>query len=519
VHIADIATLLKRERGVGNELSSYYQLNRLSKDKFTLIICIVLSMFVVTAQIMTASASVNLPHMTLTIIGSKGTTVVLNETGIGNLPSHRAVGGRINSVGTKSGLGNYTGVPINTFCQMVGGLHLGQILRVTASDSFVQNFTYAQVNGDFATYDNSGHKVQHNQTLTTMLAYYFNDKNLTSGGPLRFAIVGPEGLYTNSTYWVQKVVKLEVLGTAEYTLTVDSLPTGVNFTVNGTSYTTLWSGIYNDGSSVSLVMPEIHTISEARYYWNQWSDGNISRSRTITITGDTTLTAYYTGPYYELAVNSSPIAGISFTINGTLQTTPYSEWLLEGSYTLIMPETHSEYVWSHWLEDADPSRTKTITLTSSTTWTGVFEFAVPPYGPTAEFTVTPETAYIGKSVKFDASSSQSGWNGTHERLITEYRWDFGDGNKTTAYTPIVYHRFTSSGNYYVELTVYSPGATPETDAVTLKVTITTVPVGGYSITLNTPTEAKPLMFDILISAILAPIFITVVRGKRCRKKN
>jgi hypothetical protein len=38
--------------------------------------------------------------------------------------------------------------------------------------------------------------------------------NLTSGGPLRFAIVGPEGLYTNSTYWVQKVVKLEILGQA-----------------------------------------------------------------------------------------------------------------------------------------------------------------------------------------------------------------------------------------------------------------------------------------------------------------
>jgi hypothetical protein len=381
------------------------------------------------------------------------------------------------------------------------------------------NYTYAQVNGDFVTYDASGNQVPHYQQLRTILAYYFNDKNLTKGGPLRFAIVGPEGLYTNSTYWAQKAVMLEILGTAEYTLTVDSSPTGINFAVNGTSYITPWSEIYNDGSSVNLVMPEIYTFGEARYYWNQWSDGNTSRSRTVTIAEDKTLTAYYTGPYYELTVNSSPTAGITFTINGTLQTTPHSEWLLEGSYTLIMPETHSEYVWSHWLEDADPSRTKTITLTGSTTWTGVFEFAVPPYGATAEFTVTPETAYIGKSVKFDASGSQSGWNGTHGRPITEYRWDFGDGIKTTTSTPIVYHSFTSSGNYYVELTVYSPGATPETDAVTHKVTIATVPVGGYSITINTPTEAKPLMFNIVISAILAPIFITVIRGRRCRKKN
>jgi PKD repeat protein len=422
-------------------------------------------------------------------------------------------------VGTRSGLGNYTGVPINTFCEMVGGLHSGQTFRVTASDNMTQDFTYAQVNGDFATYDAAGQQAPHNQSLTTILAYHFNDINLTSDGPLRFAVVGPEGLYTNSTYWVQKVIKLEILGAAEYTLTVDSSPTGVNFTVNGTSYTTSWSGIYNDGSSVSLVMPEIHTVGEARYYWNQWNDGNTSRSRTITMIENTTLTAYYTGPYYELTVNSSPIAGISFTINGTPQTTPYTGWLPEGSYTLIMPGTHNEYVWSHWLEDGDASRTKTITLTRSTTWTGVFEFAVPPYGPTAEFTATPQTANVGESVKFDALSSQSGWNGTHERPITEYRWDFGDGNKTTTYAPMVYHSFTVPGNYYVQLTVYALGATPETDIVTHEVTVVTVPVGGYSIPLNTPTKAKPLTSDFLIPAALASIFITVIRRKRCRKRH
>lgn len=37
-----------------------------------------------------------------------------------------------------------------------------------------------------------------------------------------------------------------------------------------------------------------------------------------------------------------------------------------------MPETHDGYIWSHWLEDGDTSRTKTITLLGTTTWTGVF---------------------------------------------------------------------------------------------------------------------------------------------------
>jgi len=87
--------------------------------------------------------------------------------------------------------------------------------------------------------------------------------------------------------------------------------------------------------------------------------------------------AYVAGPYHELIVTSSPITGITFTINGTPQTSSYTEWLLEGSYTLEMPQTHNGYVWSHWLEDGDPNRVKTITL-AGTTWTAVYTAAPPP---------------------------------------------------------------------------------------------------------------------------------------------
>jgi hypothetical protein len=167
---------------------------------------------------------------------------------------------------------------------------------------------------------------------------------------------------------------------AEYTLTIYSSPTGVTFTVDGVSRTTPWSDTYDEGASVSLVMPEIHIVGEARYYWDQWNDGEASRSRTVTMNTNITLTAHYTGPHYELTVTSSPITGVTFTINGVPKTTPYTEWLPEGSYTLVMPETHSGYVWSHWLEDGDTSRTKTITL-PGTTWTGVFEAAPPPPAP------------------------------------------------------------------------------------------------------------------------------------------
>jgi len=85
-------------------------------------------------------------------------------------------------------------------------------------------------------------------------------------------------------------------------------------------------------------------------------------------------------PQYQLTVTSSPIIGITFTINGTQETTPCTEWLVEGYYTLEMPQTHNGYVWSHWLEDGDPNRIKTILL-QGTTWTAVYEPAPhPPVG-------------------------------------------------------------------------------------------------------------------------------------------
>jgi hypothetical protein len=162
----------------------------------------------------------------------------------------------------------------------------------------------------------------------------------------------------------------------EYTLTLHSSPSEVTFKIDNVSYTTPWSGTYSEGTSASLEMPETHTVGDARYYWNQWGDGNTSRSRTVTINKNITLTAHYSGPYHELTVTSSPITNITFTINGTPQTTPYIEWLLEGSYTIEMPETHNGYFWSHWLEDEDTNRTKAITLDTNVTLTGVFRLVL-----------------------------------------------------------------------------------------------------------------------------------------------
>jgi len=85
--------------------------------------------------------------------------------------------------------------------------------------------------------------------------------------------------------------------------------------------------------------------------------------------------------YMQLTILSSPFAAVPFMINGQPQLTPYQESLIEDSYVIEMPEAHGEYNWSHWLEDGDPNRIKTVELDTNATWTAIYEPPEPPPTP------------------------------------------------------------------------------------------------------------------------------------------
>jgi len=303
----------------------------------------------------------------------------------------------------------------------------------------------------------------------------------------------------------------------KFRITIYSSPIEVTFTVNGESHTTPWSWDYDEGTFLTIIMPETYVVNDARYYWNTWNDGNTNRSRSFNVNANITLTAYYTGPYYELTVDSAPITGVTFTLNNTSYMTPFNEWLLKGHYVIEMPETYGAYIWSHWLEDGDANRTKTIFLTEGETWTGIFEYAIPPYGPTAKLTATPERSNVGQKVLFNASASLPGWNGTHTMPITEYRWDFGDGNKTTTTTPIVYHTYQKAGIYYVTLTVYAPGATPETDSTSVRIIVQIPTVGGKCYPIENPTLTTAQPIELSIVTIVTMFMLTMIVRKKKKK--
>ena len=85
--------------------------------------------------------------MALTVVGSTGTQVTLQSNDIAALTAYSAYGGTRSTTGTLANFGNYTGVPMLTLCNLVGGVTSGNTVKVTASDDYAITYSYAQVNG------------------------------------------------------------------------------------------------------------------------------------------------------------------------------------------------------------------------------------------------------------------------------------------------------------------------------------------------------------------------------------
>ena len=83
---------------------------------------------------------------------------------------------------------------------------------------------------------------------------------------------------------------------------------------------------------------------------------------------------------YTLTIYSLP-SGVTFTVDGVSHTTPWSAIYIEGaSVSLVMSETHDGYAFSHWLEDEDTNRTKTVTMDTNLTLTVVYTNSTPVGG-------------------------------------------------------------------------------------------------------------------------------------------
>jgi hypothetical protein len=132
------------------------------------------------------------------------------------------------------------------------------------------------------------------------------------------------------------------------------------------------------------------------------------------------------------------------------------------------------------------------------------------YGPTASFSVPssvlPPLLPAREPVKFDASTSTPGWNGTQVMLIKEYRWDFGDSNVTsifppfsTAY-PIVFHAYHDPGTFKPTLTVIDGEGLNSSTSQTVHVFMATL------VSILTTSPSSLVGYKVVISGRLCNVW-------------
>jgi hypothetical protein len=187
-----------------------------------------------------------------------------------------------------------------------------------------------------------------------------------------------------------------------------------------------------------------------------------------------------------IATNVANSSSIPYTNNTWVTLTAAYNW---PGYTVVDPVDYLEV--AYYIEVLTPQNGKwvrlrvddnTLALTDQTKVENVI-LGYPNQPPIASFTFSPSTPLVNQTVTFDASASHD-----PDGSITNYKWDFGDGNITTVATPIIKHVYKTAGStlyYTVTLTVTdNEGATavtsqsvPVTNPSILHVSL---PSGTYS---------------------------------------
>jgi len=179
---------------------------------------------------------------------------------------------------------------------------------------------------------------------------------------------------------------------------------------------------------------------------------------------------------HTLTVDSTPVDGISFAIDGA-RVTPYSDQLPEGTYTVVMPSSHTvgttTYNFVKW-EDDSTARSRTIELTTDMALTATYEIPAPPPPPPpppppAKPDLEPTSIEVTPSVPIEGEESTV--NVTVENTGTE---DAGAFNVTLEADDVTVQTLLVDGLAIDESITLSFTWTPA-DAATYELTATADP--------------------------------------------
>ncbi len=152
-------------------------------------------------------------------------------------------------------------------------------------------------------------------------------------------------------YWMLlDNISITASAVQQYTITVQSADAAMGSVTGG--------GTYNAGSTVT-----INATANNGYRFTHWNDGNTSATRTITVTGNTTFTAYFEQiQRYTITVLANNDSWGNVTGGGTYDA---------GSSVTIRALPYSGHDFLQW-NDGNTEATRTITVTGNATYIATF---------------------------------------------------------------------------------------------------------------------------------------------------
>ena len=270
----------------------------------------------------------------------------------------------------------------------------------------------------------------------------------------------------------------------QYYLTVKTDPAGIT-TIPG-------EGWYDNSTNVSLNAPTV-----VNYQFSYWdidgaSQGSGVNPITVKMNASHTATAHYTKITYTLTIET--------TTGGTTNPAPGTYTYTAGSTVQVTANTSSGYVFDHWELNGTNVGTATtymVTMNANYILKAFFKTAPPPL--TVSISPTTASILVGQQVTF--TSTVSGGTSPYT-----YQWYLNNQPVTGATSSSWTFTPTATGIYYVVLKVTdSAGNTARSDPA--RVTVSSVPVGGYSVSLAKDAPKTPIvaytMLIVLFSSVLS----------------
>jgi len=168
----------------------------------------------------------------------------------------------------------------------------------------------------------------------------------------------------------------------------------------------------------------------------------------------------------------TPNATVAIAWDGVVVPTVPSKVVADnnGTFTAIITVPTQTAVGNHTVKATDTggiTSEEVFTVVDMTGLQGLQGFQG-SRSPVASFTIKPAPPYYAPfTLTLNASTSLPGFNGTHNKPIKSYAWNFGDGNVTTRTTPIVTHTYSSNGTYIVTLNVTDYSGLFDTTSITV----------------------------------------------------